>query len=87
MAISKEASNNFETLKRAVLEENLALMECTDQATGLKVNVICAVNTTKGEDDQLTYEFVPLAKQFMGDPYTEVLPPMPGEETEVEAAL
>ena len=43
MAIPKGHKNNFETLKKAAVNGDLALMECTDKNTGKKVNVICAV--------------------------------------------
>lgn len=81
--LSKAATANFETLKRAAEDDNLALMECTDAKTGEKVNVICAVQTSVAEDGvTLNYAFVPLAKQFMNsNPYEEVLPPT--NETEV----
>ena len=70
MAIPKGHKNNFETLKKAAVNGDLALMECTDKNTGKKVNVICAVQWENEE-----YNFIPLAKMFNGNPYEELLPP------------
>ena len=50
---------------------DLALLECIDSSSGEVRSVVCAVNRS-GE----TFEFVPLAKLFAGDPYEEVMPPM-----------
>lgn len=64
---------NFETLKRAALAGDLALMECQDAKTGKKVATIVAVNRTP--DGQ--FEMAPLAKLFDGNPYEELNPPNP----------
>lgn len=63
---------NFETLQRAGRCDDLALAECTDVKTGARVAVVCAVQRS-GD----SVEMVPLAKMFDGDPYEEVLPPLP----------
>ena len=68
--ITKGYKTNFATLKRAFAHGDVALMECTDTATGKPVITICAVNTINGE-----YEFTPLAKMFDGNPYEELSPP------------
>ena len=60
---------NFETLKRAFLEGDAALMECTN-AQGEYVAVICAVHQENGE-----FVMSPFAKLFAGNPYEEVTPP------------
>ena len=61
--------NNFETLKQAAANGDLALMECQSSATGKPVMVLCAVNRNRDE-----FEFVPVAKLFDGNPYDEVIP-------------
>lgn len=71
MTIAKGHKANFETLKRASANGDLALMECVDKATGKSVIAICAVSFD-GEE----YEFTPLAKMFDGNPYKELVPPM-----------
>lgn len=70
MSISKGHKANFKTLELACRNGDLALLECTDAATGAPVTVIVAVQQ---RGDQ--YEFVPLAKLFDGNPYDELTPP------------
>ena len=64
---------NFETLKRASKNGDLALMECTDAKTGQYTAVICCVQR-EGNGD---YSMVPVARMFDGNPYDELLPPAP----------
>lgn len=61
---------NFETLRKAFANGDVALMECTLNATGEKVAVICAVHTESGE-----YVFTPMAQFFNGNPYDLLSPP------------
>lgn len=68
--ITEGYKGNFETLKRAVKDGNIALMECTDSKTGQPVYTVCAVQRTSG-----SFEMVPLAKLFDGNPYEELTPP------------
>lgn len=70
MAITKGHTANFETLKRAFANGDVALMECTDAKTGSPVVVLCMVGRDGGD-----YTFTPAAKFFDGNPYEEVLPP------------
>jgi hypothetical protein len=72
---------NFETLKRAAADGNLALMHCTNIKTGLPLAVVCAVEVPAEEGGD--YNFVPLAKLFCGNPYHEVMPP--GDEDDTPA--
>ena len=67
--------DNFETLCKAVQNDDVCLSACTDKATGKDVAVVCAVMRDKGD-----YILIPLAKLFTGNPYEEVNPP--GEEKE-----
>jgi hypothetical protein len=67
--ISKGHKNNFDTLKQAAANGDLALMECHCSSTGKPVTVICAVNRIRNE-----FEFVPVARLFDGNPYEEVIP-------------
>jgi len=71
MAINDVIKTNFQTLLTAARNGDLALLECTDKATGNPVYVICAVNA--GPDG--LYSMTPLAKMFDGNPYDEVGPP------------
>jgi hypothetical protein len=62
---------NFNTLRRAFLDGQAALMECQLAATGETVAVICAAN---GLPDG-GVDFVPFAMMFQDNPYTTVNPP------------
>jgi hypothetical protein len=64
---------NFQTMLRAAQDGQLALMECTEKATGLSAFVVCMVNPPDEEDGEV--EFVPVARLFDGNPYDEVDPP------------
>jgi len=68
--ISKGHKANFETLKKALKNEDVVLVECTDIETGKPVITVCAVSVVNGE-----YEVSPLAKMFDGNPFEELLPP------------
>ena len=70
MPIELAYVNNFKTLCRAIDNADVALLECTDAATGKKVVAICAVSHKNGD-----YAMVPIAKLFDGDPYKELIPP------------
>jgi hypothetical protein len=70
MALTKGAKANFSTIQLAAENDALALMECTDKATGKPVATVCAVHMEDGQ-----YVFSPLAKLFDGNPYEELLPP------------
>lgn len=71
--IPKGYKTNFETLKRAAANGDLALMQCRDRITQALTYVICAVGR-EGED----YILVPMARMFDGDPYDVLEPPDPG---------
>jgi hypothetical protein len=73
MPLTTGHKQNFDTLQRAFLEGDVALMECQSAATGETVPVICAANRL--EDGEI--EFVPFATMFDDDPYRLVNPPKP----------
>lgn len=68
--IVQQHSQNFETLRRAFLNEQVCLMDCTLKATGEHVAVICAASLV---GDQM--QFVPFAMFFNGNPYELLNPP------------
>lgn len=68
--IVQQHKQNFETLKRAFLAGQVCLMDCTLQATGEHVAVICAVSP---QGDRM--EFTPFAMFFNGNPYELLNPP------------
>lgn len=72
MAIAEWYKVNFETLRRAFLKGDAALLECTSRDTGRPVYAIVAVQRSGDE-----FEFVPFAKLFDGNFYEELDPPQP----------
>jgi len=73
MPLRKGHKQNFDTLRRAMLAGDAALLECQLAATGEPVAVICAANRLAGGGA----EFVPLAMLFNDNPYRAVSPPNP----------
>lgn len=75
MAIPDYAAKNFQTLLRAAKAGHLALMECTDAATGEHRYVICAVGRDDGD-----YVFKPFGHLADGNLYDLYVPPSAGRE-------
>jgi hypothetical protein len=73
MPLSVGDKQNFDTLHRAIVAGDAALLECQSVATGSPVAVICAANRLAGDGA----EFVPLAMLFNDNPYRAVNPPDP----------
>ena len=85
MPLSDGDKANFETLRAAFEQSDVALLECKLVGTGECTAVICAVIR---EPDQCL-AFVPIAQLFAGDPYTQLNPPHPdhsGFATENDAS-
>lgn len=70
MAIPPAFRRNFETLLKAAANGDLALLECTDAASGAERYVLCAV-ARDGEDNVLT----PFGHLCDGNPYEVYRPP------------
>jgi|WetSurMetagenome_2_1015567.scaffolds.fasta_scaffold172087_5 hypothetical protein len=70
--IVQDHKKNFETLRKAFASNQVCLMDCTLNATGEHVAVICAVNLVSGE-----YQMVPFAMFLNGNPYELLTPPSP----------
>lgn len=68
--IVKQHKQNFETLRKAFLNGQVSLMDCTIKATGEHVAVICAMSP---QDNQM--EFIPFAMLFNDNPYEILVPP------------
>ena len=79
--IPDTVKTNFNMLCTAIKNNDVALFECTDKSSGKIIFTVCAVN--RSEDGQ-TFNMVPFAKMFDGNPYDELTPPSP-EEAEKEA--
>lgn len=71
MAIPESYQRNFDTLKRAALAGDLALMECTDADTGEPRYVVCAVGRAKNGD----YALTPFGHLCDGNPFDAYVPP------------
>lgn len=63
---------NFETIREACKDGNLALLESRDKATGEYRCLICAMGTDQGTSDILP---VPLAVMVWNDPYENYVDP------------
>jgi hypothetical protein len=72
MTIVQQHSQNFETLREAFENRDVALLECELKTTGEIVAAIVAVNR-----DGNHFGFVPIAMMFNGDPYESLNPPNP----------
>lgn len=84
MALQSGEQANFQTLINAAKRNDLFLAEMYSR-TGQRVAVICAANRHENAD----IEMVPLAKQFAGNPYSEMAqdpmnPPRPCPTTDTE---
>jgi hypothetical protein len=78
MAILEGHKAQFETLKLAFGNGDIALMECRRKDTGEIAPVICAVNIT-GRGKKREYEMVPFAQLFNDNPYELLDPPDPDD--------
>lgn len=70
MAIPEPYRRNFQTLLDAAADGNLALMECSDKASGTPRYVICAVGRMDGD-----YVMTPFGHLHEANPYEAYLPP------------
>lgn len=70
MAIPEPYRRNFQTLLDAAADGNLALMECSDAASGIPRYVICAVGRADGD-----YVMTPFGHLHDGNPYDAYSPP------------
>jgi hypothetical protein len=75
MAIPDYHRRNFQTLLRAAQSGDLALMECTEIATGLTRYVICAVGR-----DGADFAMTPFGHLQDGNPFEAYRPPEPVDE-------
>ncbi|TWT64389.1 DUF6117 family protein [Rubinisphaera italica] len=63
MTVVQQHKPNFEMLRRAFDNGDVALLECQLKATGQPVAVVVAVNR-----DSNGFAFVPVAMMFSGNP-------------------
>jgi len=69
MTIANHARANLRTMLCAAADSNLALMECTDAATGEPRYVICVVGR-----DRTDFLFTPFGRLADGNPFDAYLP-------------
>lgn len=74
MEIAKGHKANFEMLKTAFANGDVAIMDCFDTKTGEVSVVLCMVNEPDND-----YELVPVALFFNENPYERLAPPNPGK--------
>ena len=74
MAIPDYARANFETLMNVAKAGDLALMECTEVASGETRYVLCAVGRGTDEDGG-DYVMTPFGHLAPGNPYDAYIPP------------
>lgn len=72
MTVVQQHKPNFEVLRQAFENGDVALLECQLKATGESVAVVVAVNRDSDE-----FAFVPFAMMFNGNPYEMLNPPDP----------
>jgi hypothetical protein len=65
--------NNFNTLKRAFKNNEIALMDCILKSTGEHVATICAVYFDRETQE---YEFTPFCIFINGNPFELLEPPL-----------
>lgn len=70
MAIPEPYRRNFQTLLDAAADGNLALMECSDAASGVPRYVIVAVGRIDGD-----FTMTPFGHLHDGNPYEAYHPP------------
>jgi hypothetical protein len=69
--IVQDHKKNFETLKKAFKNGAVCLMDCVEKCSGEHVAVICT--SMPQEDGGMV--FVPFARFFNGNPYSQLIPP------------
>lgn len=74
--IVQEHKANFETLRRAFANGDVALMDCVEKSTSEHVAVLCIVVHTEGGE----YALIPFAKFFNDNPYDLLIPPKQGSK-------
>lgn len=83
MVIPKGHKINFETLKEAFKNGDVALLSCTDNTTGEQVSAICALNRSSETKE---VEFVPFAIMKLAAPYDYLTPVNAGEVDTYQSA-
>ncbi len=80
--VVKDQKTNFETLKQAVEDGRVCLMDCVLKSTMQHVAVLCAMNCDERPGE---VGLVPFAMLFNGNPYKMLLSPDQWEGLERKA--
>jgi hypothetical protein len=74
MAIPEAIKTNFNTMVKAVKQEDIALLECRNRNTGEAAYAICAINRIRQANSEPEIEMVPFGVMFSNDPYEILIP-------------
>ena len=72
--ISDFAKKNFETLKQAFINDDVAIMEVRDTNSGEIYDALCAVGVEDDLQEGPVYTFTPFAVMFRDNPFTRLEP-------------
>jgi hypothetical protein len=79
LPISDDDKKAFENIVRALANQALVMVSCTDRKTGEDVTCLCAaVARTEHPTTAADLKFLPLARLFQGNPREEIF--IPNEE-------
>lgn len=85
MPITDREKETFAQLVRAMANQAVALVSCTDKNTGEAVTCLCAaLSRTEKPQTAADLKFLPLAKLFSGDPGDEIFIPNEAREEALE---
>lgn len=88
MSITEKDKKNFEMLVRALANQSLVLVSCTDRQTGEPVTCLCAaLSRVTQPRTAADLKFMPLARLFQGDPADEVFVPNEAREAAMTGHL
>ena len=76
MEIPDSHKVDFETLKKAFANDDVALLSCTDKATGEQMSALCALNFSAEKKE---VEFVPFAFMPLTPLYDRLIPATPDD--------
>ena len=78
--IVQKHKKNFENLRRAFLNDDVALVDCIEKSTNEHVAVICAV-VPENDTTHIITHIIPFARFFNGNPYDMLISPIDEEYT------
>jgi hypothetical protein len=76
--LNKSDKANFETLRKAILNQDACLLEAKRKSDGKQVSLVCAVNHESDGQGEEEFVMAPLAVMIEGNPYEDFEPAAPG---------